>query len=1429
MAQKNYLYYLEHIGKDPSRLIFEDELTGLYNRRFLFNYFQHDIKWDSLEANPVSLIMVDLDHFKNINDTYGHDVGDQALVWVANLLREVAGKDNLPIRYAGDEFMILLPRADKEQAMGLGEDLIRKVHERRMPLEEANEELAMTLSIGIASAPSDAKSDKALVQQADTALYYAKKAGRDRLANAGAVAPEDVFVKTAYYQLEKINIAGRKKQLAAVAEALKDFSRHQSQFLIAYGAAGMGKSMFLEAVKRQLSRARSLVQAKVSGTPQELFRPYYLIGNILVNLLREREDKGEGIVESLSGEEKAYLSRILPQVGEADSAGKKEEKERRKGIFDTLVKLIGLAVGSKPTILFIDDLHFADEATLLVLRQIIVQKEIPLFVCSSAIEAPQEHPQGEEDILERFCKTYGEEINLRRFRLTPLAEPDIVSHLQAIFPKVGLPKGFSSELERLTQGNPLFISEIVRKLVLDGKIALSGQQWVIHPLEEGYLPRSLEDIVRDKISALDEESRRLLDQASVFGDQISLSALTGSSNISEAKILEFIDKAVSQGLISTDFEINDETIRFLSRRVSDIAYGVIDEDVKQALHERVGNYQESLYEKDLLPSAATLAYHFRRSANEEKARSYEEIQAAQNDAVFNFEEVRYYTTGRIPTEARPKGEPLDAESIVKIPDVFRKLLLAVRNSTLYPPGSRAITVTNQQAHEALNTVLEKNEILTVFQIERNLVVNGQRIDTAEFKVFAEAFLKFLDRAELKGISFARGLEEQELSTVLRAFGTTKKEVIDEDFWSRFIKENTITHIELTQVKYAVDAERSRFAQEMAEEVGRDERPEQIATKLEASEQTGGLQADDFAYLPRLMRSLLNAARSIKLYPIRSKAIEKAVEQVSDALSPLLARRPAVTMAKVADSLLVNGEKVDTSEYGLLAKNFVEFLDSIGLMSITFLENISSKEIMEFIGGLYHVPEVGVDSKFWTGLAKEKAITHILFDRRLYEAKISSSMLAPSKGEVQVTKKKVIRKRDAGPSQIDEASIEELLEKIPLRLSDLLLKGDDKRIKAIVRRLFRGYLSGSPGARQKVISRCQSLMEGLNLGLQNQLAKFLVDPLILVLSQEDDPLVLKDLGDFLHRLVTVFLQFVEYPLATRILLNLRRRYREFLETDGDQAGMLARVLERPLEPKTQQLLVDDFCSEESMRQQNAAQVLGSLGHLGAPVLIDIIRREENLRTRQVAADLLSDLGPEVGKLLKREVATLQEPEQRLRLLEVVDGVTQDLRKELLSAFWDENPLIREEAFRVAERINNAEMEKLLLACAESENLDLAVRAIRSLGRLGKSAISEKLGSVLKTSKEERRLVACCETLAHIGDTASIELLSGVLAKRNFFMGNKYSPEVRASAASSLAQIDDPKIEEILAGFFGDKNERVRQVALSVVSPASDSGEEGEAKF
>ena len=260
------------------------------------------------------------------------------------------------------------------------------------------------------------------------------------------------------------------------------------------------------------------------------------------------------------------------------------------------------------------------------------------------------------DTLERFCSAYGEEIGIRKVPLPPLSTADISKHLQTIFPRVSMPKDFSRELEQITQGNPLFLSEVVRKLVLDGKITLTGQQWVIEPLEEGYLPKSLEEIVRQKISALDEESRRLLDQASVFGDRVSLSMLTGSSEDSEARILEFVDMAVSQGLISSDFQVNDETISFLSRRILEIAYGEIQKGQKQALHEKVGSYQESLFERDLLPSAATLAYHFKRSANREKALSYEQLQADNNKLVFNVQEAIYYS-GEGVAEVAPKELP----------------------------------------------------------------------------------------------------------------------------------------------------------------------------------------------------------------------------------------------------------------------------------------------------------------------------------------------------------------------------------------------------------------------------------------------------------------------------------------------------------------------------------------------------------------------------------------------------------------------------------------------------------------------------------------------------------------------------------------------------------------------------------------------------
>ncbi|MCH8321224.1 MAG: diguanylate cyclase, partial [Acidobacteria bacterium] len=686
-------YFLQHIGTDPSRLIFEDELTGLYNRRFLLNYFEHKLNWDALEAEPVSLLMLDVDRFKQINDTHGHDIGDQALIWVAKLMKKAAGEDGLPVRYAGDEFIILLPAAAKEKALNVGEGLIELAHEKPW-LKEMEVKLSITLSVGAASAPEDAQDGKDLIHKADTALYYAKESGRDCLAESGEVPPQEVFSKTSLHQLEKGTVSGRESQFKQVSKALQDFNQGENQFVIIEGVDGMGKSEFLKTIRLNIADS-DILQIEVKGNLQENFRPYYMTTNILVGIMNALPDNGAEILNDLTPQETTYLSYILPQLGQSkDSPEQEEEEISRDQLFATLVGFIPRLLDSGPLMLLIDDMNFCDEASLLLLRRILLRDEMPLLVCGTSSHLQPGEIQRKPAPLESFFAQHHQELNIVRVMLTPLTATDIAKHFQRIFPQVHLPENFDMRLAQLTQGNPLFISEILRKLVSDRKITLTGEQWVLERVEEDYLPKSLEEIVSQKVAVLDEESRKLLDQASTFGENVSLSMLTGSSELDESKVLEFIDQAVAQGLISSEYHSNDENIRFLSKRILNLTYGAIQEDRKQELHERIGAYQETLYDQQLLPSAAPLAYHYQLSANEEKAEQYRQLTEANDEKLFNAEEAADYTGDEpgdgLSTKKLRILDSLDRSAVDHVPGIIRALLGAIGEMELDPPNSQAI-------------------------------------------------------------------------------------------------------------------------------------------------------------------------------------------------------------------------------------------------------------------------------------------------------------------------------------------------------------------------------------------------------------------------------------------------------------------------------------------------------------------------------------------------------------------------------------------------------------------------------------------------------------------------------------------------------------------------------------------------------------------
>lgn len=156
-----------------------DPVTGLYNRRYLDETLEREVSRAKREGYPISLAMIDLDHFKLVNDTYGHKAGDEVLRVLGELLRSQAREGDIPCRYGGEEFVLVLPRMPLEVARQRAEQW--RAAFGRQKIRHGDFEISVTMSVGLATYPDHAFTADALITRADKALYQAKAAGRDRL------------------------------------------------------------------------------------------------------------------------------------------------------------------------------------------------------------------------------------------------------------------------------------------------------------------------------------------------------------------------------------------------------------------------------------------------------------------------------------------------------------------------------------------------------------------------------------------------------------------------------------------------------------------------------------------------------------------------------------------------------------------------------------------------------------------------------------------------------------------------------------------------------------------------------------------------------------------------------------------------------------------------------------------------------------------------------------------------------------------------------------------------------------------------------------------------------------------------------------------------------------------------------------------------
>jgi diguanylate cyclase (GGDEF)-like protein len=156
-----------------------DPLTGLHNRRSFHHLLEQQLAHSRDEGTPLGMLMLDLDHFKAVNDEHGHPVGDVTLQAVARLLTERLGQGDVAARLGGEEFGVLLPGEDNRAAGSTAERLRVAIATGRV--ECAGATIAMTASIGVVSCPEHGQTVDALIRRADDALYEAKRTGRNRV------------------------------------------------------------------------------------------------------------------------------------------------------------------------------------------------------------------------------------------------------------------------------------------------------------------------------------------------------------------------------------------------------------------------------------------------------------------------------------------------------------------------------------------------------------------------------------------------------------------------------------------------------------------------------------------------------------------------------------------------------------------------------------------------------------------------------------------------------------------------------------------------------------------------------------------------------------------------------------------------------------------------------------------------------------------------------------------------------------------------------------------------------------------------------------------------------------------------------------------------------------------------------------------------
>jgi diguanylate cyclase (GGDEF)-like protein len=566
-----------------------DDLTGVLMRR-PFVDLSNKILAERGPFATVSLLVIDVDEFKQVNDSQGHLQGDAVLRVVAGTLRELAAPTGIIGRYAGDEFVILLPHTPADEAAELAERIRGTVRRASVPLRERSGSISVTLSIGVVGARPEHTDFDALFEAADRALYEAKRRGRDSVVSASE--SEEANHEPS---LNLKQFVGREEEMHRLVRLLETTMESGPQLASIIGEAGVGKSTL---VRRLASEVRLRAGSLVGGRCVEAdAKPPYAPWAEVISAIHQL-----GVVTPHEWRE---LPRLVPALGTSAH----EPSGNKYTLYDEIVSYLRLAAAARPVVIVLDDMQWSDSATWDVLEHVMTQLEHErVLIC---LTLRSEDARGEAT--ERRNRLLRDE----RFHEIPVArlnEQEIQQWLASVF-GADASRDLLVYCQRYSEGNPLLATQLVRMLLDDGAVRYEHGRWVLRAEREGDLPAALTGLMDRRLERLSPTTRRILNTAAVIGRTFDIDLAIEAGAGPEEEVLDALDEGMSHAVIEASQDIAGSHFSFTHGLLVDAVRRTINPRRLSRIHERVAVAMEQRTPDNV----AEIAIHYDRAGIPHKA------------------------------------------------------------------------------------------------------------------------------------------------------------------------------------------------------------------------------------------------------------------------------------------------------------------------------------------------------------------------------------------------------------------------------------------------------------------------------------------------------------------------------------------------------------------------------------------------------------------------------------------------------------------------------------------------------------------------------------------------------------------------------------------------------------------------------------------